>query len=323
MPEQDASKDPAKQIQSQPEPIEPIRTDEAKVIPSSHSSNEERNKTKEDEPKWTDKAMAFFTVCLVGVAVWQGHIFNKQLGEMHTGGEDTHNLALAAVNQATWTQRLAESTGTQSDRTRDLADRMKDQADRTKTIAEQAIVQANANQKLAQNAIDTLANSKQSFRDEQRAWIGVQGVADSKGFTEKEPWQITVVFFNSGRTPARNVQVSGMFVTSPVPISGPSPQQVSQLVFRPAQSIAPQGFYRESMAKEVGAEGSRPYEISGQQTLVSQYTQIKNRQLFLYYYGLLKYEGVPGETNETQFCILLADPDTKEPGMCDTFNDLN
>jgi hypothetical protein len=64
-------------------------------------------------------------------------------------------------------------------------------------------------------------------------------------------------------------------------------------------------------------------EILGQQTLVSQYTQIKNKQLFLYYYGLLKYEDNSGKPHETQFCILLANPDTKEAGMCDSFNDLN
>ena len=54
---------------------------------------------------------------------------------MHTGGRDTHDLAVAAGNQATWTQRLAGSAGTQADRTKDLADRMKDQADRTRDLA--------------------------------------------------------------------------------------------------------------------------------------------------------------------------------------------
>jgi hypothetical protein len=51
-------------------------------------------------------------------------------------------------------------------------------------------------------------------------------------------------------------------------------------------------------------------------------SQIKSRQLFLYYYGLLKYGDIAGNPHESQFCILLANPDTKEAGICDSFNDL-
>jgi hypothetical protein len=260
--------------------------------------------------------IAVFTVVLAGTSFMQWR-------EMRSGGEDTHKLAVAAGNQATWTQNLATNMQTQADRTKDLADRMKDQADRTKTIADQAVIQAGANKTLAKNAVDTLSNTKQSFRDEQRAWIGVQGTSDIKGFTNKEPWKVTVVFFNSGRTPAHDVQSSGMYITSPVPLSGPSSQQIALLTFRPAQSIAPQGYYRESFGIEPGAEAATSSQITGQQALISQYTQIKNKQLFLYYYGILKYEDIFGKPHETQFCIYLSNPDTKEAGVCDSFNDLN
>jgi hypothetical protein len=83
--------------------------------------------------------------------------------EMHTGGKDTHDLAVAAGNQATWTQRLADSAKTQSDRTQTLADRMKDQADRTKDVADrtknladQAIIQSKAAERSAGTARDAL-----------------------------------------------------------------------------------------------------------------------------------------------------------------------
>lgn len=260
--------------------------------------------------------IAVFTVVLAAVGA-------LTLFEVIEGGTDTHNLAVAAGNQATWTQRLATSAGTQADRTKDLADRMKEQADRTKTMADQAIVQANAGKELAQNSVDTLHNTQNAFRDEQRAWIGVEGTNNIKGFSETEPWRVTVIFFNSGRTPARNVQTSGMFITSPVPIAGPSEQQAAQLTFRPAQSIAPQGNYREAIGADFAGEAATPHQILGQQTLLSQYNQIKNRELFLYYFGVLKYDDVFGKTHQTQFCIMLADPATKEVGICDAFNDLN
>lgn len=93
-----------------------------------------------------------------------------QWWEMHTGGKDTHDLAVAAGNQATWTQNLAANMQTQADRTKDLADRMKDQADRTrdlanetKTIADQAIVQANAARSAGETAKETLQVSQQAY----------------------------------------------------------------------------------------------------------------------------------------------------------------
>jgi hypothetical protein len=57
---------------------------------------------------------------------------------MHTGSKDTHALATAAGNQATWTQNLAVNMQTQANRTKDLADRMKDQADSTRDLAASA-----------------------------------------------------------------------------------------------------------------------------------------------------------------------------------------
>jgi hypothetical protein len=114
--EQDASKEPAKHVQTQPKPIEPIRTDKAKVIPSSYSSDEERDKANGDKPKWTDKAVVFFTLCLVAVAIWQGIIFRKQWQEMHSGGVDTHALADAAKAQAEAAKAQAEEAKTQVDK---------------------------------------------------------------------------------------------------------------------------------------------------------------------------------------------------------------
>lgn len=103
-------------------------------------------------------AIAGFTLVLVVVSYFQWK-------EIHDGSTDTHNLAIAAGNQATWTQKLSDHMQTQADRTKDLADRMKDQADETKIIAGQAVIQANA----ARSAADTASSSL-------RPWIKVTGV---------------------------------------------------------------------------------------------------------------------------------------------------
>jgi hypothetical protein len=267
---------------------------------------------------WTALATVVMAITTIAYTIYA----RRQWKEMQGSGKQTDRLLCLYQQQLAQLTKQVGDTHELAERTKDLAGHMKDQADRTKTIAEQATVQADANKRLAQNAVDALGNTKQSFRDERRAWVGVQGLSDSKGFSATEPWKITVIFFNSGRTPAKNVQASGMYITSPISVSGPAPQQVSQLTFRPVQSVAPQGFYREAMGATPGAQGASSIEIQGQNVLVSQYLKIKNKELFLYYFGLLKYDDIDGKSRETQFCVLLADPDTREAGMCDSFNDL-
>jgi hypothetical protein len=170
--------------------------------------------------------------------------------------------------------------------------------------------------------ICVLINQLSEARDEQRAWVGVQESV-SKDFSETVPWTVTVVFFNSGRTPARNVQSSGMYKTSRVPLSGPPDEDIRRLQFRPAQSIAPEGRYLQVMGGGPAAEPTTSFQQQGVQELISEYPYIKNKTLHLYYFGVLKYDDVLGNHRETKFCILLANPDTKESGFCDEFNDLN
>ena len=93
-----------------------------------------------------------------------------QWWEMHSGAKDTHDLAVAAGNQATWTQRLAANTDTESGHMKDLADRMKDQADRTKieadetkVLADEARIQAAAAKSAAETAKDTLHVSERAY----------------------------------------------------------------------------------------------------------------------------------------------------------------
>lgn len=233
-----------------------------------------------------------------------------QWWEMHQGGIDTHALAEAA----------GDAANAASDQT-DAAQQFSDTAEDINSGISDAVSQLEA---AANNTRTTIKNAEKSFQEEQRAWVGVLAIADIGGLTETDPWKVTAVFFNGGRTPARNVQISVLFVTSPIPISGPSKEQIAQLTFRPAQSIAPQGTYRAAIGSDFAADASTTKaQRSGLKTAVSQYELIKNKQLFLYYFGILKYDDSSGKHRETQYCIFLANPDTKQAAICDSFNDLN
>jgi len=254
-----------------------------------------------------------WTRVAVGVSILAALFICAQWWEMHSGAKDTRTLAQAAKTQAEKTSTMSDS----AEKIRQAAEHLVAQEQRIADNSQQAMDASNRQSKAALDA--TIANAKR----DQRAWVGVMATSPSEGFTETAPWKVTVVFFNSGRTPARNVESSGMFTTSPVPIPRPTPEQIKQLIFRPAQSIAPQGSYREVLGIDYPAEVSTAAQKQGQQMLLSQYAMIKSKQLFLYYFGILKYEDSFGNHRETQFCIFLANPDTKEVGFCDAFNDLN
>jgi hypothetical protein len=70
--------------------------------------------------------MAIFTLVLTAVNGGTLLILHEQLKEMHEGGIDTHNLAVAAGNQAKATQNLVAFAEIQSDRTEELAQTTRD-----------------------------------------------------------------------------------------------------------------------------------------------------------------------------------------------------
>ena len=157
---------------------------------------------------------------------------------------------------------------------------------------------------------------------DQRAWVGVQGT-ESEEFSVANGFIVTVVFSNSGKTPAHSVQSSAGYKTSPVPVSGPTKKEIAALEFRPAQSIAPQSKYNMTLGKIAIGEGATPRQMEGVRNLLAQFPDIQKGNLVLYYYGILRYDDIFNMTHETQFCIYLADPKTKRVGVCDAFNDLN
>jgi len=65
---------------------------------------------------------------------------------------------------------------------------------------------ARASQTATNNAERNIEIAQNSFRDEQRAWVGMSS-EEVTSFDANNPIGIKIVFFNSGRTPARNVKL--------------------------------------------------------------------------------------------------------------------
>jgi hypothetical protein len=139
--------------------------------------------------RWTKTAvfMSFIAAFFVCAQWW----------EMHEGGRDTHDLAIAAGTQANRMQEFSDRMKDQADRTRDLADRMKDQADRTKDLADQARVQA-TEATIAANAAESAAQTeKEALHVSERAYLTLGTPVDN--FAHKET---DVPILNSGHIPS-------------------------------------------------------------------------------------------------------------------------
>lgn len=148
-------------------------------------------------PNWTDKTVAFFTCLLFVTAVIQGFIFYEQWREMHAGGTDTHDLALAAKAQAdeakAQVNKLEESlkkTDALISEAKVQANASREEADETNKLAIQATRSAN----YAQQAIKTAV-------DAERPWVGVNFYS-VEPFVEGKPAKISIRFTNSGKRPA-------------------------------------------------------------------------------------------------------------------------
>ena len=146
--------------------------------------------------------IAVFTIVLAVSTTWT-------LVEIHRGGVDTHALAIAAGNQAKWTQSLAGAAGTQSGwmqqfaaHMKDVADRTKEQADRTKDLADEAKAQASAAKIAADAAKSAADTAKDALHVSERAYLTLGAPTNDFQYERMD-----VPVFNGGHIPSGPVQI--------------------------------------------------------------------------------------------------------------------
>ncbi|HKW65188.1 MAG TPA: hypothetical protein VJN89_21725 [Candidatus Acidoferrum sp.] len=129
------------------------------------------------DTKSTDWLIVILTTVIAGTTFLQWR-------EIRSGGQDTHDLAVAAKTQA--------------DKMKDMSDA----ADKIRQAAENMVVQ---DQRIADNAKASLQATIDISRSDGRAWLYTTGYTLSKEPVENEAVNVKAQVFNSGRTPAVNV----------------------------------------------------------------------------------------------------------------------
>ena len=165
---------------------------------------------------------------------------------------------------------------------------------------------AKASEKSATTAAGSVTASQQSFRDDQRAWVGLENFSLTS--FEQGKIVITVNVINSGKTPAQDLFSTNKMTVLPVRVSAAEPVMLP-IEWAPGPALPPQGRYQVTL--------SAPGGIS------IHYQSIKDGSKFLYLLGELKYDDVYGQGRSTKFCVTLTDPETKQLSFCNFFNGMN
>jgi hypothetical protein len=247
------------------------------------------------EATLTDWIMAVSTVCIFFVAVIAAGISFFQWREMHSGGTDTHDLALAAKAQA-------DATKAEADAMRDLAARALRQAEATDNLvreaqrsasaavesAKDADVSAKATKDMEAISAASLENARQSERLDQRPWVYVSSMRLTK-FQSNSKFEAHLQFGNSGRSPALHMEVVGNLVImnkSANPDFLPPTPLTSYISLR---ALAPQGGndWTFESKKVLSADDKDDVERSSQ---------------VIWFWGFVRYDDAVGVPHLTQFC---------------------
>lgn len=254
--------------------------------------------------------VAFGTLFYSGAAIVQVCMFNRSSKQAE---EQTAKLIEAANTQACAASKNAEA-----------AARFASSAEGINAQTQNAVKQF---KRLADDTETNIRNAQKTFRDEQRAWVGI-GITRPQvtSFESTNPIEIDIPFFNSGKTPARNVREVVNAILSPMPMSQPTPSQIKQLEdgpFGSLPSIPPQGTQTLIGGKPpaIGEITSRQQRLD-RDAMMKEFDKIKSGKWVYYLIGEIRYDDVAGRPHITQFCVFISDTTTKNVASCFGFNEI-
>jgi hypothetical protein len=234
------------------------------------------------------------------------------LDEIHSGSADTHNLAVAAKNQAADTGDISQAAQDQVDAANEISDAA-DSFSETAGSTDNKIGEAEKDfRRMAKAAEDNAAQSKRSLdaaidqaRLDQRAWLAIAPLIP-EAFDPSKPATGKIGFINTGKTPARNVVIRiglafypGMLTILPQNIE-PTEKSVAVLFPNaPASSV-------------IKPRVQMPISITNPGV---------NGDWYGYVWGTVKYDDVFNKRHSTSICAYRKFADSGDFLQCDFGND--
>jgi hypothetical protein len=173
----------------------------------------------------------------------------------------------------------------------------------------------------SRNAQNVLNTSIEASKLDQRAWFGVSDfeILQYDPNDTTKPFRMQIVFRNSGKTPARQISELGVFQVYSSNFSGPTDEDWKTFL----------NYFTQSKERYVAAPNATRKAIFDSSMdrptndfIMRNYPAIKQHILFLYYFGQATYLDIDNRPHTTRFCLVLAQPETKQLAHCGKGNDM-
>jgi hypothetical protein len=242
---------------------------------------------------WLTAAIAFSGFCAVGVGLMQWR-------EIHAGSTDTHDLAVAAKDQAGKMKDMSDA----ADKIRQAAEGMVAQEKRLADKTEESLRASN------QQSRDALNASIKAARSDQRAWLGNSNW--SYVVNESDPIKATVMITNVGKSPATSIICrmdggtfpKGHTLTDADLKYSDTAEMIEEGTIFPAQR-----FPLSAIAIAIQADLQKAW-----------FQAVDNGDQIQYFWGYVTYDDAFGRNHWTHFCAIYR-PKTKDSAPCRIHND--
>jgi hypothetical protein len=279
----------------QPEPPQAAPAQEPHKVDPPPAAPATAQQFKEVEERMTafERSTVRWTRVAVFAAILAAAFNCLQWLEIHEGGADTHNLAVAARDQAAAAKAQVEELTKEAADTHDLAVQAKNQADRTKTIAEQAIIQAKAALVQA-TAMATMAAEVRAINEPRMilvegGWLKTYHQDSTKDSTKTI--LVSLLVANTGAKPADGITIA-------VNMKVGAPPKGKELIFKrnEVNDAYPAGPLTQSNRAidpdhTTGVNWHKPIAAS------------RGKRQTLYIWGEIRYTNLAGQSQPpVQFC---------------------
>jgi hypothetical protein len=261
--------------------------------------------TRQPLERWIQAYVAI-TAVLALIALGALGVMRRQLRELREGRRQTDALIKRAIEQSSAMRESAEQTDRLIEQAIEQANTAAEQARAANMAACAAKTSSENFAQVANSSVQNIHLVQEAMHLEQRAWVFVTETRASELQVGK-PLSITIGFKNTGRTPARNVQIAAHL--EPLPKGQIPDPKLDKTQSRGV--IPPNGTLFVTMSS-----GRKHAEGVTEQGLEA----ITSGELVIWVYGTVTYDDIFETRQATMFCYMLH-PDGKTFAAAEVYND--
>lgn len=266
------------------------------------ATEEHHNEPHHCRPDQTPIMKIVLEVIAVGVgcsytlaAIMQLGVMRGTLEQMKQSSAEATNQVWQAIGNVNWMARSMDGSQKQAQQAMETGDR---------------------------RSLEALNLGIRASKLEERPWFGISDfkVLQYEPDDPKKPFRFQISFRNSGKTPARQITTAAMFAAYPPNSLGPTDSDWKALL----------DLFSKSKERYVAAPDATRNIIvdTSMAPLSSEFMAqnnfaIKQHTSFFYYFGQITYLDIDDKVRTTKFCLVLAQPETKQFAHCIKGNDMN